>query len=74
MTSSDKTSEQLVASIRKSKSSAESSGGKPAADKTTSRRRSSSRASSAKVTSGGYSTAVDLGDDAFQFGRRVWPD
>jgi len=74
MTSSDKTGEKLVASIRKSKSSAEASGGKPAAEKTTSRRRSSSRASSAKATSSGYSTAVDLEGGAFHFGRRVWPD
>jgi len=70
MTSSDKTGEQLVASIRKSKTSTASASDKPAAQKAT-RRRTTSRGSSAQASS---RAASDGASGAFEFGRRVWPD
>lgn len=73
MTSSDKTGEKLVASIRKSKASTASTGDKAAAEKAP-RRQTTSRGSGVQAGSRNSSAAGGGASGPFAFGRRVWPD
>ena len=68
MTVSDKSSDQLVASIRKTKSAAGSGEKKPAAKKTV--KKKAVRAKTASVAS----SKVKQSSDAYQSVGRVWPD
>ena len=68
MTVSDKSSDQLVASIRKTKSAAESGVKKPAAKKTVKKKVVRAKTASAA------SSKVKQSPGAYQSVGRVWPD
>ncbi len=69
MTVSDKSSDKLVASIRKTKSAAATGSKKPAAKKAVRK-----RAVRSKAVSGAKSTAKKPSSDSYQSRGRVWPD
>jgi hypothetical protein len=81
MSSTDKTRQQLMASMRKTKAAAAN---KPSVKKKASqpvrRKAQPKRASNATATSTGKQPTYALGEscsvdsDAYQAGRRVWPD
>lgn len=68
MTSKDKTGEQLVASIRKSKS------GEVARKTATPRTTRKPAAATSTRTAARQATAEQVQQDRYHFGRRVWPD
>ena len=68
MTVSDKSSDQLIASIRKTKSAAGSSGKKTAAKKTVKKKAVRTKATPAA------SSKAKQSSDTYQSAGRVWPD